>query len=396
MSDKPFEIPETVATTEPPALAQQLADGETVGILDTRAPDSVDTWRIDGPSVEFANVPYYEFLDDVSADSLAALPDARPLYTVCAKGESSRFVADRLDDAGVDDVIAVADGMEGWERVLTATELDVDTAATVVQFHRPASGCLSYLVVAGGEAVVVDPLRAFAADYVEAAADRGADLIAAVDTHVHADHVSGVRALQRDHGVTAMVPDSAVQRGIDYDGPYQTIGDGETVSVGSVAIEAVHTPGHTSGMTSFLVEDTVLLTGDGLFVDSVARPDLEGGADGAPDAAGQLYETLQERLLTLPEDTVVAPGHASEGTPRAADGSFAATLGDLVDSLDVLTLEREAFVERVLRDMPPRPTNYEEIIATNLGQRRVADDLVAELERGPNNCAASADTTRGD
>ncbi|MDS0221162.1 MBL fold metallo-hydrolase [Haloarcula sp. S1AR25-5A] len=396
MTDKPFEIPETVETIAPVALAQQLADGEPIGILDTRAPDSVDDWRIDGPGVEFANVPYYEFLDGVTDDSLAALPDARPLYTVCAKGESSRFVADRLDDAGVDDVIAVADGMAGWERVLTSTELDVDTAATVVQFHRPASGCLSYLVVSGDEAVVVDPLRAFADDYVAAAADHGADLVAAVDTHVHADHVSGVRALQRDHGVPTMVPAGAVQRGLDYESPYQTIADGETISVGSVAIEAVHTPGHTSGMTSFLVEDTVLLTGDGLFVESVARPDLEDGDEGAPDAASQLYETLQERVLSLPEATVVAPGHASDGTPRAADGSFTARLGDIVDSLDVLTLERAAFVERVLGDMPPRPTNYEEIIATNLGEQQVADDLVAELERGPNNCAASADTMRGD
>ncbi|MDS0281671.1 MBL fold metallo-hydrolase [Haloarcula onubensis] len=395
MSDKPFPIPDDVTSIDPSDLYERLDDGEQFGVLDTRAPADVDDWRIDGDSVAFANVPYYQFLDGVPESALDQLPEARPLYTVCAKGLSSKFVADVLDDAGVDDVVAVEDGMEGWETVLASTELAADTDATVVQFYRPSSGCLSYLVVSDGEAVVVDPLHAFAEEYVDAAQEYGADLVAALDTHVHADHISGVRTLAREYGVRAVVPDAAESRGIDYEEAYDTLGDGETVAVGDVAVEAVHTPGHTTGMTSYLVADAVLLTGDGLFVESVARPDLEDGAEGAPEAARQLYDTLQERVLALPDETLVAPGHVSDGAEQAPDGSFTDTLGDIAASMPALSRDRESFVEFVLADMPPRPENYEDIIATNLGHEPLDDDTAAELERGPNNCAATTDAMTG-
>ncbi len=395
MSEKPFTIPDDVATIEPTDLYDRLDAGESVGVLDTRAPNSVDDWRIDGDSVDFANVPYYDFLDGASESSLDELPDARPIYTVCAKGESSKFVADVLTQAGVDDVVAVEDGMQGWETVLDSTELSADTDATVVQFHRPSSGCLSYLVVDGEEALVVDPLYAFAEEYVSAARDYGAELVAAVDTHVHADHISGVRRLAEEYGVRAVVPAAAEERGIEYETAYDTVTDGEAIHVGTVSVEAIHTPGHTSGMTSYLVDEAVLLTGDGLFVESVARPDLEGGDEGAPDAAGQLYDTLHDRILSLPDETLVAPGHASDAAETAGDGSYSDALGDIAASMPALDRDRDSFVEFVLADMPPRPDNYEDIIAANLGHQRVDGDEAAELERGPNNCAATTNAMTG-
>ncbi|WP_262176805.1 MBL fold metallo-hydrolase [Haloarcula laminariae] len=395
MSDKPFPIPDDVASIEPTDLYDRLDDGGTVGVLDTRTPDDVDDWRIDGEGVAFANVPYYEFLDGVPESALEELPAARPLYTVCAKGLSSKFVADVLDEAYVDDVVAVEDGMEGWEQVLASNELSADTDATVVQFYRPSSGCLSYLVVNDGEALVVDPLHAFADEYVAAAEAHGAELVAALDTHVHADHVSGVRTLATEYGVRAVVPNAADARGIEYDIAYDTLADGETVALGDISVEAVHAPGHTSGMTAYLVDDAVVLTGDGLFIESVARPDLEDGAEGAPAAAGQLYDTLQERILTLPDETLVAPGHVSDGAEQADDGSFTDTLGGIAAAMPALDRDRESFVEFVLADMPPRPENYRDIIATNLGQRALDDDTAAELERGPNNCAATTDAMTG-
>jgi glyoxylase-like metal-dependent hydrolase (beta-lactamase superfamily II) len=242
---------------------------------------------------------------------------------------------------------------------------------------------------------VVDPLRAFTDEYVADAKAMGADLVSALDTHVHADHISGVRALSADHDVEAVVPAAAVDRGIDYDAPYTTLADGETVTVGDVDIEAVHTPGHTTGMTSYRVGE-FLFTGDGLFTESVARPDLEEGDAGAPDAAATLYETLQETILPLPDDTVVAPAHFSDAAEPADDGSYTVTLGELAASMDALSMDRDEFVEFVLSDMPPRPANYEDIIATNLGQQTADDDEAFELELGPNNCAASREAMTSD
>jgi len=149
-------------------------------------------------------------------------------------------------------------------------------------------------------------------------------------------------------------------------------------------------------MTSYLIDDSLLATGDGLFVESVARPDLEKGDEGAPDAARQLHETLHERILTLDHDVVVGGGHYSDAAEPAADGTYTATIGELADRMGVLSMGEDDFVERILADMPPRPANFEDIIATNLGRRETDDEEAFELELGPNNCAASQEALTDD
>jgi glyoxylase-like metal-dependent hydrolase (beta-lactamase superfamily II)/rhodanese-related sulfurtransferase len=377
-------IDTTADTVTPERLRERIESGDPVGLLDVRAEGTATEWRIDGDSVDYLNVPYFELLDGVPESVLTDLP-AEPLVVVCAKGESSQLVADRLGDEGVE-AVNLERGMRGWADLYDYTELDTDTDATVAQYHRPSSGCLGYLVVAGDEAVVVDPLLAFVDTYEQDARALGAELVAAVDTHIHADHVSGVRELSA-RGVTGMLPRSAVARGTAFE-PDRTLADGDTITVGDTTVETLHTPGHTSGMTSLLVDGEVLLTGDGLFVDSVARPDLEDGDDGAPVAARQLYDTLQD-LLRFDDAAIVAPAHASDGTPRREDGTYTATLGTVRERLPVLDADRETFVGRTLADMPPRPANYETIIETNLGRTGTERTEVLAMELGPNNCAAS-------
>jgi glyoxylase-like metal-dependent hydrolase (beta-lactamase superfamily II)/rhodanese-related sulfurtransferase len=384
-------IDTTAETVTPERLRDRIEAGEPVGLLDVRAPETAADWRIDGDAVDYVNVPYYELLDGIPESVLSDLP-AGPLVVVCAKGESSELVAEQLAAEGVE-AASLERGMRGWANLYEYTELDVDTDATVAQYHRPSSGCLGYLVVDGDEAIVIDPLLAFADTYEQDARALGADLVGAVDTHIHADHVSGLRDLAA-RGATGMLPAAAVARGTAFE-PDRTLADGDTLTVGETAIDVLHTPGHTSGMTSLLVDGAVLLTGDGLFVDSVARPDLEDGADGAPDAARQLYDTLQT-VLALDESVVVAPAHASDGTPRRADGTYTATIGAIRERLPVLSADREAFVDRVLADMPPRPANYETIIDTNLGRAATDREDALTMELGPNNCAASAGTLEAD
>jgi glyoxylase-like metal-dependent hydrolase (beta-lactamase superfamily II) len=200
-----------------------------------------------------------------------------------------------------------------------------------------------------------------------------------------------VRTLAEETDATPVVPDAATDRGIEYEVDYETVADGDTLAVGETTIRAVHTPGHTSGMTTYAIDDAVMITGDGLFAESVARPDLEAGSEGAPEAAAQLYDSLQERVLDVPASTLVAPGHYSDGADPAEDGSYTATVGTLREEMGPLSLDREAFVEAVLADMPPRPANHERIIATNLGQRDLPRQRALRLERGPNNCAATTD-----
>jgi glyoxylase-like metal-dependent hydrolase (beta-lactamase superfamily II)/rhodanese-related sulfurtransferase len=392
-----FPTPDVeVESVDPEDLKGRIDAGEDVTLLDTRMESDFEEWRIDGENVEAINVPYFEFLDEEIDDGvLARIPDDREITVVCAKGASSEFVAGTLTERGYD-VDHLEDGMNGWARIYERVEVErYDGTGTLYQYQRPSSGCLGYLVVDGGEAAVIDPLRAFTSRYLEDADELGADLRYAIDTHVHADHISGVRALDAD-GVDGVVPEMAVGRGVTYADEMTLAADDDEFRVGDATIETVHTPGHTSGMTSYLIDDSLLATGDGLFVESVARPDLEEGDDAAPEAAARLYESLQERVLTLPDDTLIGGAHFSDAAEPAADDTFTAPIGQLTAEMDALTMDEDEFVELILSDVPPRPANYADIVSTNLGRRAADDEEAFELELGPNNCAASRESLAGD
>ncbi|WP_311172765.1 MBL fold metallo-hydrolase [Halobellus ordinarius] len=419
MSDRDYPEPDgEVDTLSPATLAARIGSGEPVSILDVRDRDEYDAWHVDGPGVTSRQIPYVKFVQaEVKGTVAERAPDLpEPLVVVCGEGKASAYVADLLTTAGVE-AANLAGGMDAWADLLVAAEVPTDGPATVRQYRRPSSGCLGYLVERDGEAAVIDPLRAFAERYVADAADLGADVSYAIDTHVHADHVSGVREVAERTDAEVILPAGAADRGLAFDATL--VGDGETLTVGGTTLRALGAPGHTHEMTAFAVGETVgcggvvdtagtggdpdtarsggdtgiagvdvLLAGDSLFLRSVARPDLEAGLDGAPELAALLHRTLTEQFGELADDVIVAPGHYDTTTTAAESGVYAATLGELRGSLDALSMESDAFVDHVLSAMPPRPNNYEQIIATNLGRERVDDDEAFEMELGPNNCAA--------
>ena len=389
MSDSTHESDSTPETDPiaPAALARAIDAGDRVSVLDVRDRDEIATWAIGGPSVEREHVPYARFLQaEVTggvADLAADLDLDEPITVVCGRGEASDHVADLLAGAGVA-ARNLAEGMAGWAGVYRANEIEVEGPATIAQYRRPSSGCLAYLVHAGGEAAVIDPLRAFVDRYVEGATDRGVELRYAIDTHLHADHVSGVRRLAAETGAEPIMSEPAAARGVD---GVTTVADGETLELGDTVIEAIAAPGHTSGAFAFRVGD-VLLTGDSLFLDGVPRPDLEAGADGAGDLANTLHDTLTGRFDT-DADLLVAPGHHGPSERLPADSPYTVRLGDLRERLSAFSMERDTFVERVLDGMGPRPANHERIVAINRGRENPDDETAFELELGPNNCAAA-------
>ncbi len=387
-----FPTPESdVDSVDPETLKSRIDRGEHVHLLDARMAADYEEWRIDGPTVESINVPYFEFLDEEIDESvLDRIPDDEHLTVLCAKGGASEFVAGALADRGYS-VDHLDEGMNGWASIYESHEVtDYAGAGTLLQYQRPSSGCLGYMVYDDGEAAVIDPLRAFSNRYLDDADELGVELKYAFDTHIHADHISGLRELAAE-GVEGVIPKAAVDRGVTYADEMTQTTNGDRFEVGDVPIETVFTPGHTTGMTSYLVGESLLATGDGLFIESVARPDLEEGDEGAPEAAAMLYESLQTKVLPLPDETLIGGAHFSDAAEPADDGTYTAPLGELVDRMDALSMGEAAFVETVLADMPPRPANYLDIIETNLGQKEADDEEAFTLELGPNNCAASQD-----
>jgi len=397
LDEMDFPTPESdVDSITAEMLKARIDGGDSVTLLDARMASDYEEWKIDGENVTSINVPYFEFLDeDIADDVLAQIPENEHVTVLCAKGGASEFVAGALADRGYDGD-HLEEGMNGWASIYEAHEVtEYDGPGTLLQYQRPSSGCLGYLLYDDGEAAIVDPLRAFTDRYLDDAEELGVELKYAFDTHVHADHISGLRDLAAE-GVEAMLPAAAADRGVTYADDVTLVEDGDEFAAGDATVETVFTPGHTTGMTSYLLGDSLLATGDGLFIESVARPDLEEGDDGAPEAARTLYDSLQNRVLALDDDVLVGGAHFSDAAEPAADGTYTAPIGDLRERMDALSVSENEFVEVVLADMPPRPANYEEIIATNLGQNTVDDDEAFTLELGPNNCAASQDALTSD
>lgn len=390
----------------PDELGESLASGEELNVLDVRDRDEYEQWRIEGPGVASRQVPHVRFLQaQVDGDPTELVDDvAEPILVVCGRGEASAQVAEQLRSHGLD-ARNLAEGMVGWARVHRVRELsspsaedtdptiarDAGSDIVVLQCDRPASGCLAHVVIAGDEAVVIDPLRAFATDYAELVADRDATVTAVVDTHVHADHVSGLRAVAEATDASPYLPSGAVDRGLAFDATL--LSDGETIPIGEHSLEAVHAPGHTSQMTALQLstpDRKLLFGGDLLFQRAVARPDLEAGADAARALARDLHATLRNRVFDLPDGTVVLPGHHRVGERPALDHVYGAPVGELRDRITV-DADPEEFADRILADLPERPNNYEEIVETNLGRRELDDSAAFEVELGPNNCAATGD-----
>jgi hydroxyacylglutathione hydrolase len=226
-------------------------------------------------------------------------------------------------------------------------------------------GCKTYSKLA-----VVDPHVDLVDDYIALAEAQGAPIVAVLDTHVQADHVSGLPELVRRTGATAYLPEGS---GVDF--AHVALADGDVVRLGNTEIEAIATPGHAPAHHAYLVTDHVrgdspwlVLTGDSLLVGDAGRPDLHArGEQTAEELARSLYRSLTERLLSLPDHVLVYPGHYSGSVcGRGLSANPASTIGfERYNNPALRAADEDAFVEALLRDSPPAPEQQAAIVAAN-------------------------------
>lgn len=373
----------------PRELYNRLQTGESVSILDIRNRHEYERWQISAPTAETVQLSQARVL---SAHLQGELPRllaehdlTEPVVVVCARGEASDEIAAEFRDVGIR-AVNLSGGMNGWGTLLIDRE--VASLDGLVQFERPSSGCLSYLLIDEGEAALVDPLRAFVDRYLTEIEAHDVRLRWVVDTHLHADHISGLRAIAAETDATPVLPEGVRDRGIAYE--VRHLRDEEALPIGERQLRGGPAPGHTSELFVLEWEDA-LLTADALFLDGVGRPDLEADDDRTSEFAARLYQTLTTDILQRRESTLIAPGHASTGVPRRHDGAIVDELQAVRDRLRLPDLSEGEFVQRVTADQSPRPANYRRIIDVNRGAEEVDSDTAAELELGPNNCAVAMD-----
>ncbi len=364
-------------TLSPYEFKKQLDNNEVRFILDLREADEFEAWRIEGHEpIETLNIPRYKFVGE-EEKYIDRLPNDRQIIVICAHGDSSKYSAELLQDEGFD-ALSLDGGMDAWSEYYEATKVS-DTPA-VYQIYRTARGCISYLIGSGGEAVAIDVPRH--AENVTGLADRmGVKITCILDTHLHADHISGGRELAEMLGVPyCLHPDDAGGASFDY----EAIKDGQSFTAGSSLITAVHSPGHTPGSTSFLLDHKYLFTGDIIMKGSIGRPDLGGKA---VEWAALLHDTLFRRFAELPDETVILPSHSASIAEQDKDRLVSLTLGEARHRLALYGIrELKPFIAAVKASLLENPERYQDIRKVNLGLFSPDEAGLKELEIGKNIC----------
>ena len=385
-------------------LLERLERGDSFFVVDVRNRDEFERFCLEGRhSLPAINIPYFEMLElggkDEMLDSVVAyvehelknqLPRDVPVLAVCAKGGTSEVVMQGLRQLGYDGV-TLEGGMKAWGDHY-ATRVAAETADLVIhQVSRPARGCLSYVVACGGKAIVIDPLRHLS-PYLDLIKQHGLRVTAVIDTHAHADHISGGPALAAKAATAYYLHPYDAIHPIDMlpaTARAEFMRDGQTFPLGRHRLEVMHAPGHTLGMVALRVGDQYLFTGDSIFIQSISRPDLGGKAESwAP-----LYAESLRKLLSLPPGITILPGHFSSLNEADPKGIFAARLEDLKRRNDgLLVLQREndeAFVRYLLASLPKAVPEYMDIKRVNAGLLAPTEEDEATLELGKNVCALS-------
>ena len=247
------------------------------------------------------------------------------------------------------------------------------------------TGCLAqgaYYIESNGEAAIVDPLREVQ-PYIDLANERGATIKYVLETHFHADFVSGHLTPSEKTGAPIVFGPNATP---DFDTHMAT--DGERLTLGDVEIEVLHTPGHTMESTTYLLRNEdgdphAMFTGDTLFLGDVGRPDLAQKSElTIEDLAGHLYDSLRNKLMTLPDDTIVYPGHgAGSACGKNMSKETVGTLGDQKANNYALRedMTKEEFVKEVTDGLLPPPGYFPMNVALN---KRGYDSIDRVMERG--------------
>jgi len=238
------------------------------------------------------------------------------------------------------------------------------------QFLVPETACASYLFgcTTHGKLAVVDPHASLVEDYLAVAEQIGSPIVGVFETHVQADHVSGLPQLVARTKATAYLPEGA---GVSFE--HEALGDGDRVELGNTIVAAMATPGHAPAHDAYVVTDLrrgdeepwVVFSGDSLLIGDVGRPDLHVAGD-AHGQARLLHASLR-RLLELPDHVVLYPSHFGGSVcGRGLSGNPVSSIGFERTHSPLLALEdEEAFAAELLADLPPRPADQASIVAAN-------------------------------
>jgi len=358
-------------------------------LLDVRSDSDFGRFKVEGPNpIKMKNVPYIDFSDEEEEESVAQVPRDRKIRVVCAREGSAKYVGEVLIKHGFEDVAYLEGGIKTWGNLLVP--MRVDRGANeyrLYQFVRPAKASCSYGLIYGDEIMIFDPSKEIDF-YQKFASEKGCRIVKTFETHLQADYISGSPAIAGETGADLMAHEN------DFYGaafPYQAIQDNKVYHFtgGGPDVKAIHTPGHTPGSTSYVIDDTYLIAGDTVFLVSIGRPDLGGKVE---EWARLLYETLGTKVGKMDPELVVLPGHFMSWEEADSNLIFQDTLGAIKEkNRDIFNIDNSAqFIQFIKDNMREQPEVYAKIRQVNAGRLEVDLEEQNVMDLGKNECAASA------
>jgi glyoxylase-like metal-dependent hydrolase (beta-lactamase superfamily II) len=359
----------TITRVSSDELLELLDSEPRLMMVDVREAEEFADWKIP----HALNIPLAEL-----AQRLSEVPPDRRVVTICAKGLRAAEGAEIFRAHGISSQV-LEGGMDAWASTYDTVER-LFGQATVVQVRRRGKGCLSYVVGAGSRAVVIDPSRDLE-QYLAVARRHDWTITHVLDTHLHADHLSGARELVARTGAALWLNPAD-----PFNFAFEPVSDAKAIELAPgthLVVSSVSVPGHTEGSTMYQLGDYAIFTGDTLFLESVGRPDL---ANQAETYAHHLFHSLHERVLPLADEITVFPAHYGPVVEVHAHEMVTRPLGSLRHALPALDLDENAFVDWAVANVKDRPGNYQQIVQINAGAQALGSDA-GDLELGPNRCA---------
>lgn len=358
----------------------QDGGGDGLFMLDVREPDEFKDWNIEGS----INIPLSKLAS--SKESITNLPKDKRIVTICPHGNRSTVAKYLLQRYGFN-VGNLEGGLKSWSISLEDAYKEFRTGTGMVrlyQIRRIGKGCMSYILESDGDAAVIDPVYP-AKYYLSKVLEIGAKITKVFDTHQHADHVSSAVELSEKTGAKLCL--SGYEQ---YNQTSTPLYHGSAEKVGAIELNVIHTPGHTVGSLALLLQAqddvSLLFTGDTLFVEGVGRPDLR---DKSREFSEKLYDTLHYKIMTLPDNVLIFPAHVDKFIK--AGEIISANLGWLKKNANLLQLQKNDFIAKIVSQTMSTPPNYRQIISINMGKAPVPQTSadIFELECGPNRCNIS-------
>jgi glyoxylase-like metal-dependent hydrolase (beta-lactamase superfamily II) len=357
-------------------------------LLDVRNNEEFGRFKVEGPHLtKMINIPYIEFIENEEASvKQLQVPKEESVRIVCAKEGSAKYVGEILINNGWKDVKILEKGIKSWGNMLTPKLVASQNGYALYQFIRPGKASCSYGLICEDEMVVFDPSRNVQF-YQDFANEHGARIVKTFETHLQADYISGSKHIHSETGAQIVGHQNDFKDAVF---EYKNVNDQDIFqfSMGGPEIKAIHTPGHTPGSTSFLIDNQFLVTGDTVFILSIGRPDLGGMAE---DWSRLLYQTLRTKIADMNDDLLILPGHYLEWSEANTEQIFTDTLGNIKSkNSDIYGIaDEQDFVQFIKDNMRKQPDVYGEIRKVNAGILEVDDEEQEIMDLGKNECAAS-------